>query len=75
MLILVLWHRETLCVVSHFSTSIGDHSYVILFNLGNSPLFYGDASTEPLNVISERISDDLHPQMKILNMAIPILTH
>ena len=28
-----------------------------------------------LNVISERISDDIPPQMKILNMVIPILMH
>ena len=26
-------------------------------------------------MISERISDDIPPQMKILNMVIPILTH
>ena len=26
-------------------------------------------------MISERISDDIPPQMKILNMAIPILMH
>ena len=29
----------------------------------------------PKNVISERISDDIPPQMKILNMVIPILMH
>ena len=28
-----------------------------------------------VNVISERISDDIPPKMKILNMVIPILIH
>ena len=32
--------------------------------------FYGDAYA-----ISDRISDDIHPQMKNLNMVIPILMH
>ena len=31
--------------------------------------------TATQNVISERISDDIPPQMKILNMAIPVLMH
>ena len=38
-------------------------------------LFYGDALAEPLNIISERISDDIPPQMINLNMAIPILMY
>ena len=35
--------------------------------------FYGDAGAEPLNIISERISSDIPPQMIILNMVVPIL--
>ena len=35
--------------------------------------FYGDAQAEPSNVISQRISDYIPPQMKLLNMVIPIL--
>ena len=35
--------------------------------------FYGDAQVEPLNVISKRVSDDIPPLMKVLNMVIPIL--
>ena len=31
--------------------------------------------TATRNAISERISDDIPPQMKILNMLIPILMH
>ena len=35
----------------------------------------GDARAEPLNVISEHISDDIPPQMKIWNKVSPILMH
>ena len=31
--------------------------------------------SQTIDVISKRISDDIPPQMKILNMAIPILMH
>ena len=37
--------------------------------------FYGDASAEPLNVISDGITDDIPPQMNSLNIVIPILMH
>ena len=37
--------------------------------------FDGDASAEPLNVICDHITDDIPPQMNILNMVIPILMH
>ena len=37
--------------------------------------FYGDALAEQKNIISERISDDIPPQMKFLNIVIPILMH
>ena len=36
---------------------------------------YSYAQREPYNVISKRISDDMAPQMKNLNMAIKILKH
>ena len=36
-------------------------------------LFYGNASVEPYNIISDRIYDDVPPQIKILNIVIPIL--
>ena len=35
--------------------------------------FYGGALAEPYNMISDRIYDDIPSQMKILNIAIPIL--
>ena len=38
-------------------------------------LFYGAASAEPQNLISDHITDDIPPQMNILNMVIPILMH
>ena len=37
--------------------------------------FYGDASAEPLNVICDRKTADLPPQMTNLNAVIPILMH
>ena len=37
--------------------------------------FYGDSRAERYNMISERISDDIPPQMKNLNTVIPILKH
>ena len=37
--------------------------------------FYSDTREEPLDMISEYISNDKPPQMKILNMVIPILFH
>ena len=36
-------------------------------------LFYGDATAELYTRISDRIFDDVPPQMKLLNMAIQIL--
>ena len=38
-------------------------------------LFYSDAQAELYNVISKRMSNFIPPQMKILNMVIPILIH
>ena len=38
-------------------------------------LFYGDGSAEPQNIISERVSDDIPPQMRILNIVITILMY
>ena len=32
-------------------------------------------SAEPLNIISDHMTDDITPKMKILNMVIPILMH
>ena len=37
--------------------------------------FYRDTRAESLNVISDRISDNIPPQLKILNMVFPILMH
>ena len=33
--------------------------------------FYGSAYASPSNLISDRISDDIPPQKKILNVVIP----
>ena len=33
--------------------------------------FYGDKLAEPINMISNRILDDIPPQMKILNNGYP----
>ena len=38
-------------------------------------LFYSDALEEPSNLISDHKTYDMPPQMKILNMVIPILMH
>ena len=43
------------------------------YTVGN--LFLQGRVSGAENVISERISDNIAPQMKILNMVIPILTH
>ena len=40
-------------------------------DIGSEITFYDDAGAELFNVISECISDDIPPQMKILNTVIP----
>ena len=47
--------------------------YIVGYTFGNHVLWLRLRMDE--NVISERISKDLPPQMKILNMVIPILMH
>ena len=47
--------------------------YIVGYTVGN--LVLGEVYAETLNVIFESISDDIPPQMKILNTVIPILMH
>ena len=47
--------------------------YIVGYTVGN--LVLRRRVSGAINVISERISDDISPQMKILNMVIPILMH
>ena len=47
----------------------------ISWGIRSEILFYSDLLAEPKNMISEYISDKIPPQMKILNMVIPILMH
>ena len=47
--------------------------YIVGYTVGN--LVLRRRVSGAVNVISERIFDDLPPKMKILNMVIPILMH
>ena len=47
--------------------------YFVGYTIGNFVLWRRASGAE--NVFSERISDDIPPQMRILNMVIPILMH
>ena len=45
----------------------------ISFDIWSEIQFYGDVRVEPLKVISDRISNYIPSQMKILIMVLPIL--
>ena len=61
-------------MITAFKISFGE-VYRRIYGLKFSLTADGDMRVEPENVISKRISDDIPPQMKILNMVIPILMH
>ena len=64
-----------------FNEKLGDNCiqniylgrYIVGYTVGN--LVLRRCASGAVNMISERKSDDIPPQMKILNMVIPILMH